>query len=76
MFLFYFYFLSESSTKRKIHFYKIFSKSFPANYLNKNIRTQSGGDTYFCIDALLRGKDRDFSILTPLGKLIFLIFIT
>jgi hypothetical protein len=30
-------------------------------------RTQSGGDTYFCIDALLRDKEKDFSILTPLG---------
>ncbi len=30
-------------------------------------RTQSGGDTYFCVDALLRGGDvsTDLSILTP-----------
>ena len=32
------------------------------------IRTQSGGDTYFCIDTLLRDTEQDFSILTPLGK--------
>jgi hypothetical protein len=31
-------------------------------------RTQSGGDTYFCIDTLLRDTEQDFSILTPLGK--------
>jgi hypothetical protein len=34
-------------------------------------RTQSGGDTYFCIDALLRDKEQDFSILTPLGMYIY-----
>ena len=31
-------------------------------------RTQSGGDTYFCIDTLLLDTEQDFSILTPLGK--------
>lgn len=30
-------------------------------------RTQSGGDTYFCIDALLCDKSKDLCIITPLA---------
>ena len=40
------------------------------------IRTQSGGDTYFCIDTLLRDTEQDFSILTPLGRLGLMLNIT
>ena len=43
------------------YFSSLFFSSF--HYLS----TQSGGDTYFCIDTLLRDKAQDFAILTPLG---------
>lgn len=31
-------------------------------------RTQSGGDTYFCVDALLCNKGKDLCIVTPLAR--------
>ena len=46
-------------------FFSFFNISFFPFILS----TQSGGDTYFCIDTLLRDKDQDFSILTPLGNI-------